>query len=650
MGPIVSNDVFWHLRMGQDWIENGLSPFVDHYSFTFLGHDIRQVPWLFQAGLYGFVSLFGEPLGLQIIRIAFFGFFALWFFIFLKAGRASTLVVVFGLVWLALALPLRSHVRPEIVSLLFAPIIISMALRCRERFEWRDILALFAVQWIWINIHASSMFGVVIVGALLIDRLIHFGLFERDYRAAGRMIGLGIALLGLTYLNRDFESVLVGYLLNHDGSTKLIREYNTVEYVQQEAFFRVYWVVAAIGLFAALFNRSWMTAIIVSVLGFQAWTAQRFGVPFVYITLPLLLLEMGRIHLNLRASVRHLALFCVAGVTLWCAREIVSAGNVVSLAGTSIQTHKFPVALVDRMKGEQLYGPTLVDYDVAGYVLYRLAPDVRVFIDGRTNILYPSDFFEFYYQARYQLEYFKAAHRLYQIDQILTVSDWYTGARMIQTAIRSGRYYIAYDDGRFSLLRQGNGHFVLSSRLNADPRCWKTRQSDGVAAELELAKERKLSGQSKVVGLLKFAEAFESAADAKAFLGQPKRWWWANSTIMRLAIYLSAVNGLYDESLPFFGPLLDCKDAHDRLYLVHSLVRLKKHGMAAAYFEEIDGNLLAEFRDLIEMYYALGRELSGLDKLSESDAASLAKLKEEHGLVGDASFLDVVGRVPEFCR
>jgi len=25
-------DVYWQIQMGKDWIENGLSPFVDHYS------------------------------------------------------------------------------------------------------------------------------------------------------------------------------------------------------------------------------------------------------------------------------------------------------------------------------------------------------------------------------------------------------------------------------------------------------------------------------------------------------------------------------------------------------------------------------------------------------------------------------------------
>ncbi len=649
MGPIVSNDVFWHLKMGGDWVKDGLSPFVDHYSFTFAGHDIRHVPWLFQVAVYGFVSLFGESLGVWLIRGSFFGFYALWFYLFLKRRHASTLIIVFGLIWIGLALPLRSHVRPEIVSLFFAPLIMSLSLRCRDRLEGRDFLALFALQWVWINVHASAMFGVVIIGALLIDRLVHFGISEKDYRMATRMVGLGLTLLALTFLNRDFDSVLVDQLLKGVPGTELILEYDPVDYVDQDAFFRVYWVIALVGLLVSLTKRSWMTAIIVLVFGFQAWQSRRYGVPFVYITMPLLLVEAIRYRLSPRASIRNFAFLCTVGATLWCARELVSAKNVFLLAGTS-HADRFPVTLVERMKEEQLYGHTLADYNIGGYVLYRLAPDVKVFIDGRTNILYPFGFFESYYQARYRLRQFNRLHDLFRIDQILTVSDWYTGSRLIQTAIRSRQYRIAYDDGRFSLLRRGKGHFAFSSDLHADSRCWPQRKNGEIGIELGLAEKRQLPERSKVLGLLKFAQVLEHAADIGAVLEQPQAWWGDHPSVLRLAVYLATVNGLFDQSLAYFGPLLDWNDAHDRLYLVHSLIRLEKYEMASAYFDEIGSRLPAEPKDLLEMYYALGMELSELNRLSDADTAFLEGLKNDHDLVGHAGFLDVIERVPEFCR
>ena len=61
--PVSVFDTFWHLQMGKDLVENGLSPWVDHYSVSYLGKEIYPVPVMFQVLLYRFVSFFGEDQG-----------------------------------------------------------------------------------------------------------------------------------------------------------------------------------------------------------------------------------------------------------------------------------------------------------------------------------------------------------------------------------------------------------------------------------------------------------------------------------------------------------------------------------------------------------------------------------------------------------
>ena len=41
-----SLDAYWHVQTAKDWLENGLSPFIDHYSFTFEGQPISYNPVL----------------------------------------------------------------------------------------------------------------------------------------------------------------------------------------------------------------------------------------------------------------------------------------------------------------------------------------------------------------------------------------------------------------------------------------------------------------------------------------------------------------------------------------------------------------------------------------------------------------------------
>ena len=63
MQPDLTFDTFWHLQMGKDFLEQGLSPWVDHYSFSSPGKEISSVPVIFQTMLYQFVSFFGESGG-----------------------------------------------------------------------------------------------------------------------------------------------------------------------------------------------------------------------------------------------------------------------------------------------------------------------------------------------------------------------------------------------------------------------------------------------------------------------------------------------------------------------------------------------------------------------------------------------------------
>ncbi len=42
MRPVAAYDTFWHLQMGKDLLEQGLSPWVDHYSVSYLGKEIHS--------------------------------------------------------------------------------------------------------------------------------------------------------------------------------------------------------------------------------------------------------------------------------------------------------------------------------------------------------------------------------------------------------------------------------------------------------------------------------------------------------------------------------------------------------------------------------------------------------------------------------
>ena len=93
MRPIVSFDAFWHLQMGKDMLETGLSPWVDHYSVRYLGDEISSVPVLFQMLLHQFVSLFGESEGFYAIKLFYITLLMLALFVNLE--KLKRMVMLF---------------------------------------------------------------------------------------------------------------------------------------------------------------------------------------------------------------------------------------------------------------------------------------------------------------------------------------------------------------------------------------------------------------------------------------------------------------------------------------------------------------------------------------------------------------------------
>ena len=86
-------DTFWHLQMGKDWLENGLSPWIDHYSFTFHGKEISNIPYIFQVLLGWFVTQFGLELGFEVFKI--FGFLLAFTLVLLFLRKLNSPTIIF---------------------------------------------------------------------------------------------------------------------------------------------------------------------------------------------------------------------------------------------------------------------------------------------------------------------------------------------------------------------------------------------------------------------------------------------------------------------------------------------------------------------------------------------------------------------------
>ena len=140
MRPVMAYDTFWHLQMGKDLLEQGLSPWVDHYSVRYLGEEIHSVPVMFQTLIYQFVSFFGEQQGFYFIRLFYITLMMLALWVYFRKIKANAYIVLILLTLVVSAVAIRIIIRPEIFSFILVVICIMLYLNAQKWSDAKEIL------------------------------------------------------------------------------------------------------------------------------------------------------------------------------------------------------------------------------------------------------------------------------------------------------------------------------------------------------------------------------------------------------------------------------------------------------------------------------------------------------------------------------
>ena len=155
---IFSYDGYWHLKAGLDWLDHGLSLWLDHYSFTFNGEEISSPPYIFQVSLGWLVNRFGLEPGFQIYRIANFLFLFGLFLAFLRRLRVPALVYCLVLPMVVVLFQLRTLTPPELVSYSLMVLAMMLYYRARNQLSAAAVLPMIGLMLLWSN-HHTPIFG-----------------------------------------------------------------------------------------------------------------------------------------------------------------------------------------------------------------------------------------------------------------------------------------------------------------------------------------------------------------------------------------------------------------------------------------------------------------------------------------------------------
>jgi hypothetical protein len=86
------------------------------------------------------------------------------------------------------------------------------------------------------------------------------------------------------------------------------------------------------------------------------------------------------------------------------------------------EAQRFPAAAVSFMARDRPPGPVLNDYNWGGYLLWKLYPEYRVFIDGRTDV-YGDSFMDDFYATYHLADGWKRPIQQWQIRTVILPPD-----------------------------------------------------------------------------------------------------------------------------------------------------------------------------------------------------------------------------------
>jgi hypothetical protein len=395
-------DVWWHLRTGQLILRNHAVFHTDPFSFTRLGQTWVNHEWL--SDIFIFWVYHAAGWGGLIVAFAAITT-AIFLLLFLRCpGRLY--VGAIATVWAAVASMPLWGVRPQTFSLL----LFSLFLVILDKSEERPNLLWWipSLQLVWVNLHAGYASGIALLVLVLAGQALDAALgFEVWTRTVPRIKKLSLVLvvsLALVPLN-PYGVKMYWYPLATLRSSAMqshIAEWFSPDFHQAQ-----YWPALCM---------------ILAGLVAIAWSPQRMKPRD-------LLLLLTTMYMGLR-SVRHLALYLVVAAPLlseladgWLeARQLrphrshsqspnlgqplFNAALLVAFAvytGARVQSvvrsqasteaAEFPSAAATFLATSHPTGPIFNDYNWGGYLIWRLYPEYRVYIDGRAD-LYGDSFME----------------------------------------------------------------------------------------------------------------------------------------------------------------------------------------------------------------------------------------------------------------
>jgi hypothetical protein len=382
------NDLWGHLRFGRDMIAAGAIPRLDTYAYTAVGQPWVNHEWLSQV-LMAAVYEWAGTAGLLVSR---FALATATFLLVIADVRHRTdsphLRGVVGLLVIAV-LSRGLALRPQVFTYCF--IALTLLLLGRYGRGRRTALWWFPpIFLVWANLHGGFVLGLAILGLFAGADLLASG--KRSFRHWLAFMASALA----TALN-PYGLRLFSYIGNELNRPHPIGEWQPAAMeTAQFAFLTMFLLLCATSVYTRDWRRHGWQIVLAAGIGLLALRHQRHTPVFA-------LCAAAPLASQLTAALRRIGPRLPFALGLGSRRMIGAAMVVLALLQLGLagkryhdsglrlvyDPSEYPVQAVRALHAAGTRGNVAVPLDWGEYVLWFLAPEIKVSLDGRFATVFP---------------------------------------------------------------------------------------------------------------------------------------------------------------------------------------------------------------------------------------------------------------------
>lgn len=420
-------DLWLHLAVGRFILQNGYVPQVDVLSCTMAGKPWVNHEWLFQIIAY-LVNQWRGPDGLILLQVIMV-VLTLLLLLLLGYNKENQLLTIIPLFLVLFVYRDRFTIRPDLFSLFFLVLFFYILFyHLHRRWAW---FVLFIAQIVWTNIHGFFILGPVIVLILIasqelkrrgrlpyqwnqVDRL-----DDADYRRLKNIFFVLIAACLVNPMGIQGAWYPIKTLLQLSGESKIF--FAKILELQKPINWHHPWALTPYMHYKLLIIASflsfvvnrrrinldllflWMAFLVFSFSAIRNLTYFAFMAYFaIFVNLSSFSGEHITLFKTVSLKIRHIFSLAVKVMLIF---YLVDYGMKLSYNGYydfdtyqrksefgGVSLRNFPYKAADFLVRNNIKGNFFNDFNSGAYLTGRVFPNIRVFIDGRTE-LYGAEFF-----------------------------------------------------------------------------------------------------------------------------------------------------------------------------------------------------------------------------------------------------------------